>query len=426
MTKLIESNYEMVNGKYYLLLETGKRPSDEVTDNPNDIASLGGENISEEGFMKFDNVRYITKKYFNTINKGKIQKEDILINKDGAQTGKIAYISEIPFGKSMINEHIFIIRNNGGFDQKFLFYFLLSFIGQKQIKSKIVGSAQGGISNSFIKGLYLPKPKKSTQEKIASILSTVDNNIEQTKKTIEKAERLKKSMMQNLLSGKIKPDGSKRREDEFYIDDKFGQVPKGWEIKKGWQITNKITKGQSPKWQGFDYCESGALFITSENIKEGYLDIYKPKFLPVEFNDKLKNSQLKYGDILINIVGASIGRSCLFKKDYKYANINQAVCLFRLIEGFDNDFFAYFLQLKSTIDRLMSNQVETARANLSLGDFRKLKFIFPSDYKEQIKISKIINILCKKINSKKSKLVKLQKLKKSLMQNLLTGKFEVK
>lgn len=144
MTKLIDTNYEMVNGKHYLLLETGKRPSDKVTDNPNDIASLGGENISEEGFMKFDNVRYISKEYFESCEKGIIQEGDILINKDGAQTGKIAFVSEIPFGKSMINEHVFITRNNGEFDQKFLFYFLLSFKGQKQIKSKIVGSAQGG------------------------------------------------------------------------------------------------------------------------------------------------------------------------------------------------------------------------------------------------------------------------------------------
>ena len=134
MIKSIKTNYQVVDAKDYLTLETGKRPSAEVTDNSNDIPSLGGENISNEGLIKFDNIRYVSKNYFKSCIKGIIKKEDILINKDGAQTGKIAFVSEIPFEKSMVNEHIFIIRSNGEFHQQFLFYFLLSFEGQNQIK----------------------------------------------------------------------------------------------------------------------------------------------------------------------------------------------------------------------------------------------------------------------------------------------------
>ena len=67
------------------------------------------------------------------------------------------------------------------------------------------------------------------------------------------------------------------------------RVPEGWEIKKGLEITEKITKGQSPGWQGFEYQDSGTLFITSENVQDGYLDIKEPKYLPKEFGLKLKN-----------------------------------------------------------------------------------------------------------------------------------------
>ena len=423
MTKLIESNYEMVNGKYYLLLETGKRPSDEVTDNPNDIASLGGENISEEGFMKFDNVRYITKKYFNTINKGKIQKEDILINKDGAQTGKIAYISEIPFEKSMINEHIFIIRNNGEFDQKFLFYFLLSFKGQKQIKSKIVGSAQGGISNSFIKGLYLPKPKKSTQEKIASILSTVDKNIEQTKKTIEKTEKLKKSMMHNLLTGKIKPDGSKRREEEFYIDDKFGKVPKGWELKFiGDSFVSIIEPNYSfKKGKQYDFLpmeavlekSQGISYFSKRKIETGGLcrfknnDILFAKITPCTENGKIAlvekiKSELGFGSTEFIVISPS--KNIISKYLYNFLLLNRihgkAVSL---MEG------------------------TTGRQRVPLSIFKKnLKICFPKDLSEQKEIVEKLEIYQNKIKVNNIKILKLQKLKKSLMQNLLTGKIEVK
>jgi len=75
-------------------------------------------------------------------------------------------------------------------------------------------------------------------------------------------------------------------------------VPNGWNQLKGKEITSKITKGSSPKWQGFDYQKEGTLFVTSENVRDGFLDISSPKYLPLEFNQKLKNSQLEKGDIL--------------------------------------------------------------------------------------------------------------------------------
>ncbi len=90
-----------------------------------------------------------------------------------------------------------------------------------------------------------------------------------------------------------------------------------------------ITKGASPKWQGLDYCEEGTLFVTSENVREGFVDLSKRKYLPNAINEILPRSVLKRNDILINIVGASIGRAAIFNCD-ELANINQAVALVRI------------------------------------------------------------------------------------------------
>ena len=154
-------------------------------------------------------------------------------------------------------------------------------------------------------------------------------------------------------------------------------VPNGWMKHTGSEITTKITKGSSPKWQGFDYQDSGTLFVTSENIRDGYLDISKPKYLPPEFNQKLKNSQLRNGDILINIVGASIGRSCQYHLSGQQANINQAVCLFRPNKLAESDYIQQYLQLPSTVNRLLGTQTESARPNLSLSDMRDFIFSIP-------------------------------------------------
>lgn len=295
-----------------------------------------------------------------------------------------------------------------------------------QVKFAIESTGVPQLPAPRIKKLKINIPKIVTEQTaIASILSKVDEAIEATQNSIKAAEKLKKALMQNLLTGKLKPDGTWRTEDEYYMDEKFGKVPVGWHIIKGNRITEKITKGQSPKWQGFEYQSNGILFITSENVQNGYIDLKEPKYLPIEFHHKIKNSQLQKGDVLINIVGASIGRCSIFNLEVEYANTNQAVCVFRPNQENDSKFLSCYLQDGATQRRLLGTQVETARANLSLGDFRKFRFIIPFDKKEQTdianKISKVNNISV----NKQTKIQTLQRLKKSLMQNLLTGKIRV-
>ena len=198
-------------------------------------------------------------------------------------------------------------------------------------------------------------------------------------------------------------------------------VPNGWDKYTGSDITSKITKGSSPKWQGFDYQKDGTLFVTSENVRDGFLDVSKPKYLPLEFNIKLKNSQLKKGDILINIVGASIGRSCKYNLDSTQANINQAVCLFRTNELVESDYIYQYLQSENTINRLLGTQTESARPNLSLTDMRDFIFAIPP-LPEQQKIAKILSTWDKAISTTKRLIGNSTQQKKALMQQLLTGK----
>lgn len=293
------------------------------------------------------------------------------------------------------------------------------------LKAKTAGSGIPHADKGVIKRLEFFRPEIPEQKAIATILSKVDEAIKATENSIKAADKLKKSLMQYLLTGKLKPDGTWRKEDEFYKDEKFGNVPVGWVVKKGNKITDKITKGQSPKWQGFEYQTEGVLFVTSENVLDGFIDVSSPKYLPIEFNDKIKNSQLQNGDILINIVGASIGRCAVYNLSVEFANTNQAVCVFRPNSENDSDFIAYYIQLEHTQRRLLGNSVETARANLSLGDFRKFKFIIPEDKNEQISIATKIKEIDAVYISKHQKIRSLQRLKKSLMQNLLTGKVRV-
>jgi len=357
-----------------------------------------------------------------------LKNEDILINSTG--TGTIGRINQWCHEDvcAVADSHVTVLRaDNKTVNSAYTRYFLSSEAGQRYLESVCyTGSTnQIELSRRYLSRFKLPAPDYPEQESIALVLSKVDEVADKVKECINAAERLKKSLMQNLLTGKLKPDGTLRIEREFYTDEKFGKVPKGWVIVKGYKITDKITKGQSPKWQGFEYQESGILFVTSENVKGGCIDVSKPKYLPLEFHNKIKNSQLRKGDVLINIVGASIGRCAVFNLDIELANTNQAVCVFRTNDENDSDFIAYYLQSGHSQGRLLGTQVETARANLSLGDFRKFKFIIPATKDEQVKIANELNKINSVIHSRQNKIITLQNLKKSLMQNLLTGKMRL-
>jgi restriction endonuclease S subunit len=116
---------------------------------------------------------------------------------------------------------------------------------------------------------------------------------------------------------------------------------------------------------------SQTLFVTSENVREGFLDLEEPKYVENYFNELQKRSVLKNGDVLLNIVGASIGRAAIYDRDV-LANTNQAVCLIRTTDELDNGFLCNYLNSEEAKTYYSRNQVDVARANLSLKDVREL------------------------------------------------------
>ena len=152
-----------------------------------------------------------------------------------------------------------------------------------------------------------------------------------------------------------------------------------------------ITKGASPTWQGYSYTDdtTQTLFITSENVREGSLDLSEPKYLEDGFNDKQARSILKKGDFLINIVGASIGRAARFDLEVK-ANINQAVALVRMTEDVvTSEYMMYYLNSPKALEMYDAMKSAVARANLSLQNIGDLEILIPPK-DEQIAFSKFL------------------------------------
>ena len=165
---------------------------------------------------------------------------------------------------------------------------------------------------------------------------------------------------------------------ESFSQSIFENKSDDWIETKLEDVCHLITKGSSPKWQGINYVkEPGILFVTSENVGENEMLLDEKKYVEEKFNLKDSKSILKMGDVLTNIVGASIGRTAIYNTD-EVANINQAVCLMRCnADLLYNEFLMYLLNSPLTKQHLHDNEVNNARANLSLGFFRNLIIALP-------------------------------------------------
>ena len=163
-------------------------------------------------------------------------------------------------------------------------------------------------------------------------------------------------------------------------------------------VTERVTKGESPKWQGFDYVSDGPLFLRSQNVLWGYVDITSATRVPQAFHDKLSRSALRPGDVLINLVGASIGRSAVVPDKIGDANINQAVAVISPTPQLNSRFLMSFLISPLAQRVLHMGKVETARPNITLTGLRKLTIPIPS-LPEQHRIVAYLDALQAKVDA---------------------------
>jgi len=240
-------------GEVVNTIESGKRPRGGAVSTG--IPSLGVEHVTQEGEFNFRDLKFIPEGFYEDLTKGKINYGDILIAKDGATTGKTAFVERsFPFAKAAVNEHLFIIRGNKRLVlQKFLFFFLLSPIGQNQILKNKHGAAQGGIDQSFINFIKIPLPSLKIQQKIVERLDAIKKAQELNDKQIELAEEL----FQSLLHRELDPKG------------------KNWEIKKLKDLTEiHYGKGLAKS----DRIENGKYFAYGSNGP-----VYKTKRFLIDY-----------------------------------------------------------------------------------------------------------------------------------------------
>lgn len=270
---------------------------------------------------------------------------------------------------------------------------------------------QASFTTVEYKAIKFPVPKLKEQEKIAEILSIVDSQIDDMDKLIAKTKELKKGLMQKLLTKGIGHKEFKKTE--------IGEIPVEWQV----DILNNISDVRDGTHESPKYVDQGIPFITSKNLKEHGIDFSDINYISNEDHEKFsQRSSVDNGDILFGMIG-TIGNPVIVRKNFEFSIKNVALIKFN-----DNNISNIFL-----LNILKSNLIEKQFEKLSnggvqkfiaLGMIRNLLIPVPS-VEEQQKIANILSAVDIQIEEYQNNKIKLEELKKALIQYLLTGKIRV-
>lgn len=314
-------------------------------------------------------------------------------------------------------------KPESGLHPRYFYQWLTSYPVQERIT--VVSEGTTGLGNLNIRhfrNMRIQYPKKYTeQEAIVRIFETLDETLKATQNAIAQAQQLKKALMQHLLSGRLKPDGTWREPDEFYVDERVGKVPKDWCVYRMAEL-GKFYGGATPSTQQQSYWNGDIYWLVPSDIsglgdEENFIQETADKMTELGLAS-CSATMLPQGTVSMSS-RATLGDCGILEKNMC---TNQGFINIVCNEKILNTYLLYWIrQNKKYISRYAAG---TTFLEIGRRQFKKLRLSIP-EIDEQKKIIDLLTCVDDLLKVKRVKINKLKKLKKALMQNLLTGKIRL-
>lgn len=402
-------------GKYLQIKEigkviTGKTPSTEDASNfdgkypfitPSDIKSF------DEKYL-LETERTLSEKGIKKLKNNILPKEAICFVCIGSTIGKMCLTNTIAYSNQQINS--LIVNNN--FDAHYMFYFLRYIKSYFQQLGAGTGSGKGIVNKTtFENSKVKVETNKNIQVKIADILSTYDNLIENNNKRI----RLLEQMAENLYKEWFVRFRFPGYENKKYVDG----IPADWKILRMSDFCY-VTDGthDTPK----PVNDGGVPLVTGKCIKNGFIDFNEPYNISYQDHESIsKRSGLQTGDILFSNIG-TVGTTCLVNYDREFSVKN--VIIFKPGNIKVSNYLYSWLNSDS-IQAIFATQTNGASQQfVGLNFMRRFKILVPNE--------NVLDLYSDKIKPIRTEIVKLHdinenltKQRDTLLPRLMSGKIEV-
>ena len=306
-------------------------------------------------------------------------------------------------------------------DSEFLFYGLQQWDLLQNVDQAIKGAT---LNKEKLKLIEFEYPfEKEEQTKIAAILSTLDQAIEQTEAIIAKQQRIKAGLMQDLLTKGIDENGVMRSEATHeFIDSPLGRVPVEWEVKNSESVCTAIVVGIVIRPTQY-YKPSGIPVLRSANVKENRISSSDLVFMSEADNESLRKSRLNEGD-LVTVRTGYPGTTAVIP-----SNLHGANCVDIVISRPDRtkirpQFLSIWINSEHGMRQVLEGQGGLAQQHFNVGQMRILQVKIPP-IKEQERIEKLIILQKEYIDKFIRQRQKLSATKSGIMHDLLSGKVRV-
>ena len=346
----------------------------------------------------------ITDKRRYNISRYLPQKGDIIVARAG--TVGVSVLVEEDFDDVIFGSYLIKIKLKAEVEPKFIHYFFQSRLYWQHIQ-RAQGSTLKNINLPLLKSLKIPLPPPEEQELIAEVLYSMDEAIRAVDASIAKYERLKRGLVQELLTKGV---GHK----EFKEEAEIGRIPASWEATNLGSVCSPVKDTVMPNevdnmpYVGLEHIVPGDIFLTHIGRAT---DVKSAKY------------RFRKGDVLYGKLRPYLDKAVLSHLD--------GICSTDILvlrpkkDVILPEFIVYLLHTKEFVRYATSTMRGTNHPRTSWKAISRYKLPLPP-INEQKSIVRILSTVDEVLINKKMKKSRLERMKKALMGTLLTGKVRVR
>ncbi len=385
----------------------------------------------------------------------------LLIAEDGenlrTRQTPIAFMAH---GKFWVNNHAHIVTGTDEVSTEYLHYFLQV----ADIQPYLTGAVMPKLTQGNLNRIPVRYPLPSRQRKIVKVLKALDDKIDLNRRNSQTIEAMAQAIFKSwfvdfdpvkakitakaegrdplraamtAISGKPGAELDTLRPDQFtplaatavlfpdeMEDSEMGEMPKGWAVQTMAQLTTKIGSGSTPRGGREVYLDDGIALIRSQNVYDSLFVWEGLARITDEAAAQLKGVTVQEGDVLLNITGASILRTCVVLPDLLPARVNQHVAIIRAKAGVPARFLHQHLLLPETKNHLLGLNAGGSREAVTKSHIESLKLLVPSP-KLLAAFGALVDPMFRKVESCAREIRVLAALRDSLLPKLLSGELQV-
>ncbi len=319
-------------------------------------------------------------------------KRHILISRMPDPIGRACTAPELPYPYIVAVDITMLEVSENLADKEFIMWFLNSDLNFWQIQQFASGATRNRVSRKNLEKIKIPLPPLEEQRKIAEILGTIDKAIQKTNEIIARTERLKKGLMQELLTKGL---GHKE-----FKDTEIGRIPKDWKVVRLGDIAEKFISSGTPSTKEPRYWNGDIPWIRSVHITKYYIDKSMiEQYITKEGLENSASNIVPKGSLIV-ATRVGIGKSAVNLIDVA---INQDLTGIVLNRSKVNPFYlVWYFHSPKIINLLEAVSRGTTIKGIPQDYIKKLLIPLPP-LEEQKKIAQILSTVDKKLEIEKKR-----------------------